>query len=591
MRRFASCPLRVPAMLLLLAGVACTGRNVGPVVSQADETNEDITNAETSNIPQPDAEPGPETTTGIPVMHVVPSRVEFGIVWPGEVATDKVNVLNTGDGVLEIEGFEATGSGSFTVTAWGTEVAVSAQTDHGFSLPETITVAPGESTFFKVHFTPTDLSSAFGKVVLVSNEPDWPDGHEVELVGNEAVPCMAVNPEILDFGVAKIGSEVVKSVEVESCGEMPLHVSGLRFKEGTPPAFSIKSPKAGSIPGPDSPVELLMGQSWEVLIAYAPAAPSPQFGDGTFVPDEAVLVVESNSYESEKEILVQGIGLDGDYPVAVITSTEPDEVAPQCTLHLFGDESYSPAGKVVEWHWSADTPLGESSQFVPSADFPNPTFETNVAGVYLFKLTVVDELGLESPLPATHEVVVLPCCFGFTVELTWQTPGDPAPDDSGPGAMPDLDLHLLHPDAVGEDVDGDGGPDGWFDLLFDCFWFNHNPKSWGPGFCGLDDGPSLVEGGYGSQGQETINYCMPAPHSFRVGVHYWDDHGFGASPATVRIYACDSFVWEATDVELQPLDLWVVGIIDWSTGDVSPATTDSGSPFITPDVMPPWAEM
>jgi len=228
---------------------------------------------------------------------------------------------------------------------------------------------------------------------------------------------------------------------------------------------------------------------------------------------------------------------------------------------------------------------------IPSATFPNPTFETNVAGVYEFKLTVVDELGLESPLPATHEVVVLPCCFGFTVELTWQTPGDPDPDDTGPGAMADLDLHLLHPDAAGEDIDSDGAPDGWFDQSFDCFWFNHNPTSWGPGFCGLDDGPELVEGGYGSEGHETVHYCMPAPHSYRVGVHYWDDHGFGPSLATVRIHAYDMPVWEAVDVELQPLDLWEVCMINWSTVSVTPMAPDSESPLITPNVMPSWGDM
>ena len=590
MRRFDPRLLAIPYMFVLLAG-GCTGRNVGPVVSQADEISEDTANAETSDTPQPDAEPGPETTTGIPVMHVVPTRVEFGIVWPGEVATDKVNVLNTGDGVLEIEGFKATGGSSFAVDAWGTEVEFSAQTVQGIPLSDPFLVPPGETTFFEVHFTPTDLSPAFGKVVLLSNDPDWPDGHEVELVGNQAVPCMAVNPTVLDFGVAKVGTEVVKFVEVVSCGKKPLLMSGVRFMEGASPAFSIKAPEDSSIPGPDSPVELVTGLSWEVLIVYAPAAPSPQLGDGTFVADEAVLVIENDSFESEKEIQIKGIGLDGDYPVAVITSTEPDEVPPQCTVHLFGEESYSANGKVVEWHWSAETPLGDTSQFVPSATFPNPTFETNVAGVYQFELTVVDELGFESPLPDIRQVLVLPCCFGFTVELTWQTPGDSDPDDSGPGAMADLDLHLLHSDAMGEDVDGDGVPDGWFDQLFDCFWFNHNPKSWGPGFCGLDGGPGLVEGGYGGQGHETISYCMPPPHQFRIGVHYWDDHDLGSSLATVRVYVYGTLVLETLEIELQPLELWEVCTIDWPSGNVSPTTTDSGSTLIISDVMPPWAEM
>lgn len=424
-----------------------------------------------------------------------------------------------------------------------------------------------------------------------ATSPDWPNGHEVELIGNEAVPCMAVKPEIIDFGVANVGVEDVKSVEVVSCGEKPLHISGVRFQKGASPAFSMKLSDDGSSPGPDSPAELMPGESLEVLIAYAPTAACPQRADGSFVPDEAVLVIENDSYYPEQEVLIKGIGLEGDYPVAVITSTEPDEVAPQCIVHLFGDGSYSANGEIVEWHWSVEAPDYETSQFIPSATFPNPTYETSIASTYRFKLTVVDELGFESPLPAVYEVLVLPCCFGFTVELTWQTPGDPDPNDSGPEAMADLDLHMLHPEAVGEDVDGDGTADGWFDILLDCFWFNHTPKSWGPGFCGVDCGPELVEGGYGSQGYEAIHYCMAAQQPYRIGVHYWDDHDLGPSLATVRVYAYDIPVLEILDVELQPLDLWEVCIIDWPTMNASPTATESGSPLIIPNVMLPWGEM
>jgi len=592
MRRLDAYLPAVLSLFFLLAG-GCTGRNADPVVvSRADGISKDAAIAEVSDPPSPDMQPGSEATTAIPAMQVVPTRVEFGIVWPGEVAADKVNVLNTGNGVLEIQGFKTTGSSSFAVDAWGIEVEFSGQTVQGIPLPDPFLVPPGETTSFNVHFEPSDDSPAYGKVVLLSNDPDRPAGHEVQLVGNEAMACMAVNPEILDFGVAKVETEVVKSVEVGSCGKKPLHISGVRLEEGSSPAFTIEFPDEGSSPGPGNPVVLAPGQYLEVPIAYAPTATCSQREDGSFVQDEAVLVIENDSYYPEKEVLIKGIGLEGDYPVAVISSTEPSKVPPQCIVHLFGDGSYSANGEIVKWHWSVVAPDYETSQFVPSATFPNPVYETNIAGVYRFELRAVDELGFESPLPAIYEVLVLPCCFGFTVELTWQTPGDSDPNDAGPGALADLDLHMLHPQAVGEDVDGDGTADGWFDTLFDCFWFNANPKSWGPGFCGLDGGPGLVEGGYGSQEHEAISYCMPAQQPYRIGVHYWDDHGFGTSLATVRVTSDDYYIFfEAKDMPLQHLDFWEVCTIDWSTTNVSTVATESGSPVITPNVMPPWGEM
>lgn len=46
---------------------------------------------------------------------------------------------------------------------------------------------------------------------------------------------------------------------------------------------------------------------------------------------------------------------------------------------------------------------------------------------------------------------------------------------------------------------------------------------------------------------------------YDIGVHYWNDHGFGASFATVRVYIGPTLAFQATNVEMHPLDMWAVG--------------------------------
>ena len=71
-----------------------------------------------------------------------------------------------------------------------------------------------------------------------------------------------------------------------------------------------------------------------------------------------------------------------------------------------------------------DQPAGNAHSFLPSAAFPNPTFEVNVAGTYTFSLDVWDERDTKSCEPALFEVRAIPDA-AIRVELVWTTPGDP----------------------------------------------------------------------------------------------------------------------------------------------------------------------
>jgi hypothetical protein len=202
--------------------------------------------------------------------------------------------------------------------------------------------------------------------------------------------------------------------------------------------------------------------------------------------------------------------------------------------------------------------------------FPNPTFEVNVAGVYNLELEVIDAVGEKSCEPATAQVIVA-SYDAIHIEVLWDTPADPDQSNQGPEAGADLDLHFTHEYATGPDLDGDGQPDGWFDNPFDCFWFNPNPN-WGSFDPSIDDDPSLDLDDTDGAGPESLSLQIPEDgQSYKVGVHYWHDHGYGDSYATVRIYIYGELVYEVTDVQLTHQDMWEVGSIHWPSGEVVPA--------------------
>jgi hypothetical protein len=154
-------------------------------------------------------------------------------------------------------------------------------------------------------------------------------------------------------------------------------------------------------------------------------------------------------------------------------------------------------------------PVGSQSVFLPSFLAADPTFEVNVAGIYEFQLDVWDQNDQKSLTSAFVTVAVIPDEV-IHVELLWTTEGDPDQTDAGPEAGVDLDLHFAHPFAIyGPDVDGDGAPDPWFDVPFDCFWFNAHPN-WGSLNPAVDDNPGLDRDDTDGAGPENINLNLPA---------------------------------------------------------------------------------
>ena len=56
---------------------------------------------------------------------------------------------------------------------------------------------------------------------------------------------------------------------------------------------------------------------------------------------------------------------------------------------------------------------------------------------------------------------------------------------------------------------------------------------------------------------------------YSIGVHYWADHGFGTSYATIKVWFNDVLVHQETSGGLEKYDMWEVGSIDGGTGAFS----------------------
>ena len=143
---------------------------------------------------------------------------------------------------------------------------------------------------------------------------------------------------------------------------------------------------------------------------------------------------------------------------------------------------------------------------------------------------------------------------GITVQLVWRTPADPDETNTCPGCGSNLDLHLLRDDSGAR----------WNEPPHDCCWHNDRPN-WGNPDSSKDD-PALDFDDTDGAGPEHIHLDFPSDGDFQIGVHYRDDHGWGPSYATVRVWV-EGDGFEFIDKPLNAGEFWLVGSISWSEGN------------------------
>lgn len=521
------------------------------------------------------------TASGAPRVLVTPEIIDFGYVEIGAQKIVEAKIFNTGSGELVVNAMDLSSLDAerFAVIVDGKEYAA------GASVPfePALRIPKNDSVGFKTLYTGKDDLPHSGAVVLQTNDPTLtneggPGFKAVPVKANSTGPCLLVKPSTVVFGATGIGTKGTRTVALESCGDEAVEISKVAFSAAGPGEFGVDwsklSETGGVEPTATAPITIPKNGSVMLTVTYEPEGANP-VQDGLPVPDLAELELTTNTPAKSALIKLEGVAASSDCPTAIITIQEGDTVVPQTVLHIDGLQSIAPAGGISKYQWEVTQPSGSVGLFLPVDSAPQVTFEPNVAGDYIFRLRVWDQGGKESCFPGVRTVKVLPD-QAIHVELLWNTPGDPNQSDSGPAAGADLDLHFAHPYGSVLDFDNDGKADPWFDAKYDCFWFNKNPE-WGSYDPNVDDNPSLDRDDTDGAGPENLNLTLPEDGmEYAVGVHYYDDHGWGPSTAEVRIYIFGQLAYQVTSQNISKGDMWYVADIAWPSANVAGKLPPSG---------------
>ena len=489
-------------------------------------------------------------------------------------AQKQLLVKNNGGGTLTIDGFKLTGDAVFAIQIGNHKYDLSDATEQGIIFDQPIALDQGAYMYWKVFFAPKNDDAVQATLTIFSNDPDKKNGFGVVIMGNAKGPKLKVEPNPIEFGGVKQGTYGEIKVMIRNQGTEDVVIKNISLSGSNEFQLDFKQLSTKKAPTPQDPLILhydsSQGNTVETFVVrYVPVDVSPTDANGKPILDKAVL--KFDTYK-EVDVNVTGYGVSQTCPIPVIVIQEGEEVEPQTTLHLDGTKSVPSGGTIQSYSWNVDQPSDNKFLLLPSNNSPNPTHEVNIAGTYKYCLDVCDSTGKCSNDPdckttACTTVVVKPK-GGIHVELTWNTPGDPDQTDEGPDAGSDLDLHFAHPFATGPDIDGDGQPDPWFNIPYDCYWRNRHPQ-WESVNPNVKDDPSLDRDDTDGAGPENINLDVPKTgRTYKVGVHYWDSHGYGDSDPTVKIYIYGKLMAEFTmskncGTVMHEKDMWDVARITW----------------------------
>lgn len=492
-----------------------------------------------------------------------PKALDLGTVVPGQTSSRELTIANIGDGDLVLEQVFVTGDEGF-----------------GYEGEMPLTVPPGELETVTVTFATDSAGLHKGNLEFLTNALNQ-DSAEVAMLGIGASPCLQALPTKLDFGGAYVASKHELSLELRSCGALPVVVDSIALVAPNDTPFILDmAPGPGPLPWTLQPLE-----SAFVDVRFEPFQSSPLDEDGAPIPETAAISIAPAGLTTLLNVNVSGFGSAQGCPVPIIDVEEGNFVSPGTLLHLHAGKSIAPGGVPPIVSWAVTPPPGApAGMILPAADVHSVTYQvdTDVLGEYVFQLKVFDEVdgtiipGCGTALWSVTSKDAIP----LIVELTWDTPGDPDQGDSGPGAGADLDLHMHNGQGDGEDYDGDGEPDTWFDLHNDLYWFDTSPE-WGE--VGDAHDPWLVIEDPDGAGPERIEFHDPQKFAdYTIGVHCWSGFEYGPSIATVKIFHFETLVKTLTDVVLQTGDLWEVGTLGWPKAELVESVAPAGGPLITP---------
>lgn len=495
-----------------------------------------------------------------PRLSVDPPRLLLGDVPRGGYKAAAVRLANEGDAPLTVSALllDDDAAGQLALLAAVPLPLVLDPARDGYPVPEGV-VAVG------IAARPEQIGPIQGTLMVRTDDPaqDW---LPVPIEGRATGVCLALEPGPLEYGEVAIGTAEEREVELKSCGNLALEVTEvllLELEGGTPQhgdGFTIARAPAGLLC--DAPQRacsggllLAEGAVARLSLRYAPQAAEVSF---------ASLVARSREPQQHvAELQVSGRGSDNRCPLAALQVSlpadggwSPVEVEPGATLHvrpgtsllLDGSASRDPDGTIAAYRWLLREAPGLSmARFEPDAGAARVTVPLDLAGRYKVELSVQDDRGTPACHSALLQVDARPV-DGLHVELIWTTPGDRDRWDTGRGSGTDLDLHLRHP--LG----------GWF-AMGDCYFASPHPD-WGRLLDEGDD-PMLAADDTDGWGPEVIRLTQPEAGSYTVGIHAFEDWGYGSSLVTVRIFVDGLLGCELGDRRMATGEFWEVAAVTW----------------------------
>ncbi len=492
----------------------------------------------------------PITTQGVGgELFVNPPAVNFHQTPADSFDYEYVEIYNVGAAPLHIEEiFVSSGANIFEVSF--PEERTADMDSDGDTHPAVLE-HNDDPILLRVTFRPEDWDPAFGTIMIITNDPFDPE-YELDLRGNSGDTCLEVShPDGVDFGLAAMGMDNKEVITLRNCSPTAdLELNNIEVISTGGGVFGVDET---FLPGDLASGGNKVLEPGEITTAHLNFHPT----DETTYNGE-LLIASDDSRDPELVLPLTGQGVDAMCPDAVAVGSVGGTVAsptvhaaPQDVVNLSGAGSNDPDGTSISYEWAVIQRPDGSLADVDSPFSENTTLELDIVGEFLVELTVTDGTGLTNCEPAIVQIFATPQ-EDIHVQLVWSTPtvnqnyGGPN-GDAGIGV--DLDLHYVHPDAY------------WGDSL-SVNWLQRT-GSWGQhGEVSLD-----IDDWWGED-PENINHADPMNGAFyRVGVHYYDDKGYGATDATVRIYYGID-LYGQYERRLHATDnFWYVGNVQWNPTD------------------------
>jgi hypothetical protein len=488
------------------------------------------------------------TTAPLGTLVVSPVPLDFGRVAAGTTASRDLTMLNLGVAPMFItELFPLDPSGEFTVDSSDLD-----------ALPYEL--APYSTWVVTVNYEPLNdnRDQTPMEVEYRVDGDNRPRKEEVILQANDAAPCIAVtHEEGFSFGPSLLNGTRAELFTITNCSTgdnaQDLIVSSLSLlntaDQSSSPAFALAN-------APALPLTLAPAGIAAFDVTYTPTTLD--------VNERAWLeIVSDDTVKTPLVIEITGVGSDNACPVASArcsvrggSALPSDELTVDLleTIECTSDGTIDPDGNVVSYTWALERPDASATSLDITND-ATTSFFVDAAGTYTVSLNVLDDDGAEACVIPTVNIVARPGA-DIAVEMFWNTPGDPDQTDEGIGRGSDVDLHFLH---VSRGC--------WNSTAWDCHWRNTNPD-WGVLGDTADD-PGLELQDVDGAGPENASINGPQVADYRIGVEYFDDHGYGPSNVTIRVYVFGSIVFERSRNLPTSKFFWEVADIDWPSGLVT----------------------